>query len=106
MAKDLSSGTFRMTEVAQSSHPGWSLIGMGESRESFDERTLKQNHILGAEISNSKSKQKVLNTLYKDKAFTLPFEAEMGEVSLLLLLVFINTKASLAPNSRMELGRE
>jgi hypothetical protein len=95
-----------MTEVAQSSHPGWSLTGMGESRESFDERTLKQNHILGAEISNLESKQKVLKALYKDNAFLLPFGAEMVEVSLLLLFAFLNTKASLARNSRMELGRE
>lgn len=79
---------------------------MGESRESFDERTLKQNHILGTEISNSESKQKVLKALYKENAFILPFGAEVVEVSLLLLLAFLNTKASLARNSRMELGRE
>lgn len=79
---------------------------MGEPRESFDERILKQNHILGAEISNSESKQKVLKVLYRENAFLLPFGAEMVGVSLLLLFAFLNTKASVARNSRMELGRE
>lgn len=66
--KDVSPGTFRR-EVARSSCPGWSLTGMGESRKSSDERTLKQNHILEPEISNSESKQKILKHLYRENAF-------------------------------------
>lgn len=68
MAKDVSPGTFRR-EVARSPCPGWSLTGMGESRKSSDERTLKQNHILEPEISNSESKQKILKDLHKENAF-------------------------------------
>lgn len=94
LANNVSPGSFRMTGVAQSFFPGWSLTGMGESRKRFDERTLKQNHILGTEISNSESKQRILKDLYKTNCLCPSLWGWDSRVFLLLLLAFLNTKAS------------
>lgn len=56
LARDLSHGTWRVTKVAQSCLFRVVSDGNRESRKSFDDRTLKQKHIFGAEISNLGSK--------------------------------------------------